>query len=215
MLLTHESRRQLCAHGGADASTCKWIVASREPTTTPPRAGDARATGVSASAWQRNASGGDQNSVRTERLAHPSHPTPPKPRSQCRNTPPKQRITPLPLPLGRLRFDPVNLPAPCQSGKWHPVPERDPCGSRSGNPLAQTDDAGKVQRIRRTQCHDPTRPPEARRTRRRVSTASGSAYCSPVNPATNRPPRISPRASRRRNSRRRSRHGNRDRLARK
>ena len=47
----------------------------------------------------------------------------------------------------------------------------------------------------------------ARRTRRRVSTASGSAYCSPVKPATNRPPRISPRASRRRNSRRRSRHG--------
>ena len=46
----------------------------------------------------------------------------------------------------------------------------------------------------------------ARRTRRRVSTASGSAYCSPVKPATNRPPRISPRASRRRNSRKRSRH---------
>ena len=46
-----------------------------------------------------------------------------------------------------------------------------------------------------------------RRTRRSVSTASGSAYCSPVKPATNRPPRISPPASRRRNSRTRSRHG--------
>ena len=42
-----------------------------------------------------------------------------------------------------------------------------------------------------------------RRMRRRASTASGSAYCSPRNPATKRPPRTRPRASR---ARRRAQH---------
>ncbi len=42
---------------------------------------------------------------------------------------------------------------------------------------------------------------------RRRPTASGSAYCSPVKPATKRPPRISPRASMRRKTRSSSRHG--------
>ena len=41
---------------------------------------------------------------------------------------------------------------------------------------------------------------------RRLSTASGRAYCSPKGPETKRPPRISPRASRRRRMGRRSRH---------
>src|SRR5438067_10145705 len=38
------------------------------------------------------------------------------------------------------------------------------------------------------------------RVARRDSTATGKANCSPRNPSTNRPPRISPRASSRRNA---------------
>ena len=45
------------------------------------------------------------------------------------------------------------------------------------------------------------------RTARRPSTASGNAYCSPVNPLTNLPPRIVPRASMRRSAHSTSRHG--------
>jgi hypothetical protein len=49
----------------------------------------------------------------------------------------------------------------------------------------------------------------SRRVLLRRPTASGRAYCSPENPAANRPPRISPRASIRRYTRSRSRHGGR------
>ena len=111
---------------------------------------------MSASASRRNASRSDQNCVRTERPSPPASRNPPRPRSQCRNTPPKQGITRIPLLLRRLRLDPVNLPAAGQSGNWHAVPERNPCGSRGGNPLAEANDAREVQRIRRTQGHDPT-----------------------------------------------------------
>ena len=86
----------------------------------------------------------------------PESPDSPRPRSLRGNAPPKQSITPLPLPLRRLRLDPVDLPAPSQGGNRHPVPERNPCRSRGGNTFAQTDDTSKVQRIRRTQRHDRT-----------------------------------------------------------
>ena len=137
----------------------------------------------------------------------PESPDSPRPRSLRGNAPPKQSITPLPLPLRRLRLDPVDLPATGQGGNRHPVPKRNPCGSRGGNTFAQTDDTSKVQRIRRTQRHDRTVRRGAPYPCEGSPPPPGSAYCSPVKPATNRPPRISPRASRRRNSRRRSRHG--------
>ena len=129
MLLVRESRRQMWAHGSADAGDSKWVPASREPTTTPPRARDPRALGMSTSALRRSESRSDQDSVRTKRLDPRSSHYAPRPRSQCGNTPAKQRITPLPLLLRRLRLNPVNLPAASQGGNRHPVPERDPRGS--------------------------------------------------------------------------------------
>ena len=75
---------------------------------------------------------------------------------QCGNTPAKQRITPLPLLLRRLRLDPVDLPGTSQGSDGHTVAERDPGGCGGGNAFAKGDDPGEVQRIRRAQRHDRT-----------------------------------------------------------
>ena len=81
ILVDREFGQQLCTHSCADADSAKWNLACREPTRTTPRAGNARAIGMSASAWRMNPSRGDQDSVRTERggpSGHLSHPTPPQ-----------------------------------------------------------------------------------------------------------------------------------------
>ena len=46
MPLVREFGRQLFTHGRADSGADKWVLACREPTTTPPRAWDARAIGI-------------------------------------------------------------------------------------------------------------------------------------------------------------------------
>ena len=102
MLPVREFVCRLCTHSRAESRVSKWVLACREPTTTPPRARDPRALGMSTSALRRSASPSDQDSVRTGRpgpSGPPESPNPPRPRSQCRNTPPKQGITPLPLLL--------------------------------------------------------------------------------------------------------------------
>ena len=209
ILLVRESGQQLWTHCCAVSGTSKWNLASREPTTTPPRAWNARAIGMSASGWRRNASRGDQDSVRTERAGPsglPSHPTRPD-RAAC-----------VGMRLRSRALRPSHSPSgDCGSiQSIFLLPVKVAIGTPSRNAI-------RVEAVAETRSPKQTTPVRfsgsaalsvtiapsagARRTLRSVSTASGSAYCSPVKPATNRPPRISPRASRRWNSRKRSRHG--------
>ena len=185
MFLVHESRRELCAHGGADTGASKWILGSRGPTTIPPRAWDARAIGMSESAWRKNASRGDQKSVRTERL--PTRVTQPPP-NRAANAGIRLRSRAL-RPSHSCSGDCGSI----QSIFLLPVSVA--IGTPSRNAI-------RVEAIAETRSPKQTIPVRfsgsaalsvtiapsagARRTRRRVSTASGSAYCSPVAGRTRR-----------------------------
>ena len=206
MGLVPEFRCQLSAHHHGDSGASKWIPPAGNPRRLHREPGLARAIEMSASARRRNASRSDQNSVRMEQLGPPTHPT-----------------RPVRTGSGGIRLRSSALrPSHSPSGVCGSIqsifllPVKVPMGTPSRNAIrveavAETRSPKQTIAVRfsGSAALSVTIAPSAgaRRTRRRVSTASGSAYCSPVKPATNRPPRISPRASRRRNSRRRSRHG--------
>ena len=122
-----------------------------------------------------------------------------------RDVPAQHCIARIPLLFGREFFEELNFARRIR-GHGQSVQVQQPIAGQRRQSCSGRDDAEQIERIGAGERHVlPGTACDAPRAAAR--TASGVAYCSPENPATKRPPRISPRASSRRQQLRMSRHG--------